>query len=109
MEVDLQFSYPPLRKLVGHWTGFDYPQTQHCCMAGTTLGFVDPYGALFPCDRIAGDFFGVEINGLSAKPMSLLDHDFEEVWASLFTDELLSLFLKRGFQKISTLAIGVNT
>lgn len=88
MEVDLQFSYAPLRKLVKHKTVLQYPQAQHCCMAGTTLGFIDPYGVLFPCDRIAGDFFGVEINGLSAKPMSLLDHDFEEIWNQPFYNEL---------------------
>lgn len=88
MEVDLQFSYPPLRKLVKHRTGFAFPQTQHCCMAGTTLGFIDPYGALFPCDRIAGGFFGVEINGLPAKPMSLLEHDFEDIWNQPFCNEL---------------------
>lgn len=88
MEVDLQFSYAPLRKLVEHRTGLTYPPTQHCCMAGTTLGFVDPYGALFPCDRIAGDFSGVEINGLSAKPMSLLDHDFKDIWNQPFYNEL---------------------
>jgi hypothetical protein len=88
MEVDLQFSYPPLRKLVEHRTGLSYPRTQHCCMAGTTLGFVDPYGALFPCDRIAGDFFGIEINGFSAKPMSLLEYDFKEIWNQPFYKEL---------------------
>lgn len=88
LEVDLQFSYPPLRKLVEQKTGLHYPRTQHCCMAGTTLGFVDPYGALFPCDRIAGDFLGIEINGLSVKPMSLLEHDFEEIWNQPFYSEL---------------------
>lgn len=88
MEVDLQFSYPPLRKLVEHRTGLSYPRTQHCCMAGTTLGFVDPYGVLFPCDRIDGDFSGIEINGFSAKPMSLLEYDFKEIWNQLFYNEL---------------------
>lgn len=88
MEIDFQFSYPPLRKLVKHNIGLDYPQTQHCCMAGTTLGFIDPGGVLFPCDRVAGDFLGVEINGFSVRQMSLLDYDFDEIWNQPFNNEL---------------------
>jgi MoaA/NifB/PqqE/SkfB family radical SAM enzyme len=88
LQIDLQFTYPPLRKLIIRRTGFDIPRTQHCCMAGTTLGFVDPYGILFPCDRIAHEFLETEINGFSAMPMSLLDHDFDEIWNQPYYHEL---------------------
>lgn len=88
LEIDLQFSYAPLRKLVEKNTGFKLPHEQHCCMAGTTLGFIDPYGNLYSCDRIAREFPDVIINGFETRPMSLLHHTFDEIWNQPFNNEL---------------------
>jgi len=91
LEVDLQFSYPPLRKLVESQTGLSYRDSQHCCMAGTTLGFLDPLGNLYGCDRLAtAEYADIRINGTECRPRSLLEHTFSEIWHHPFYNELFA-------------------
>lgn len=81
LDFSPSFLYPLVREYVAVESGFLMPESSICCSAALTLGYIDPYGNLFPCDRIASNnYIGHAVHGAEIKRMNLLDHDFSEIW-----------------------------
>lgn len=61
------------------------------CGAGTSLGFIDPNGNLFPCDRLTEMHPSVDRTGFDLTNNSLLGHSFNEVWNRKLYDDFFKV------------------
>lgn len=78
-----RFTYPLVRDFIIKEYGWEMPLSKNCCTGSLTLGFIDPFGNMFACDRVANDEYnGTKIGSSPIKPMNLLDHTFYEIWNS---------------------------
>jgi MoaA/NifB/PqqE/SkfB family radical SAM enzyme len=83
LEIFPQFIYPVIADYIEANWGLEIPRPMLCCNAAISLGFIRPDGTMYACDRVPNDrYIGREIDGAPIKPMSLIDHDFFEIWNS---------------------------
>lgn len=60
------------------------PQPEICCSAASSLVYVAPNGDVHICDRVhSSGYIGAQLGSEQFRPMSLLRHDFVDVWNSL--------------------------
>lgn len=87
-----RFTYPLVRDFIIKEYGWEMPLSKNCCTGSLTLGFIDPFGNMFACDRVANDEYnGTKIGSSLIKPMNLLDHTFYEIWNSEYFLDMFPL------------------
>lgn len=87
-----RFTYPLVRDFIIKEYGLEMPLSKNCCAASLTLGFIDPFGNMFACDRVANDEYnGTKIGSSRIKRMNLLDYTFYEIWNSGYFLEMFPL------------------
>ncbi len=87
-----KFTYPLVRDFIIKEYGWEMPLSRNCCSGSLTLGFIDPFGNMFACDRVATDEFNeIKIGSSLIKPMNLLDYTFYEIWNSGYFLEMFPL------------------
>lgn len=83
LKFEPRFIYPLVRDYIIKEYGWEMPLFKNCCTGSLTLGFIDLFGNMFACDRIANDEYnGTKIDSSRIKAVNLLDHTFYEIWNS---------------------------
>ncbi len=96
LSINSQFTYPLVWDYVEKKYGLKMDKPRICCSASISLGFVSPDGHLYPCDRIAKEYYvGYKIDGIEIKPMNLLDHTFYEIWNSEYFVKMFNFILDK--------------
>ncbi|MDH7578735.1 MAG: PqqD family peptide modification chaperone [Bacillota bacterium] len=95
LNLDCRFILPPLADYLERKYGYALPLTRNCCGATTTFGYIDPYGNLYPCDRVAFDFSDASFGEPGSRKTSLTDYEFYEVWNSGFVTGMFQFISNR--------------
>ncbi|MGB9928259.1 MAG: PqqD family peptide modification chaperone [Methanosarcina sp.] len=88
-----RFTYSPVSSFITQQHGYKLPKPEVCCTGSLCFGFVDPYGNMFACERIPGNYIGYNINSAPITTMNLLDNDFYQIWNSGYFMEMFPLIL----------------
>jgi hypothetical protein len=95
LDVFAQFIYPVIADYIEEKYGLEVPRPMLCCNAATSLGFIRPDGTMYACDRVPNDrYTGKDIDGAAIRPMSLVDHDFYEIWNSDYFRAMFPFILR---------------
>lgn len=86
-----KFMFPLVWEYLIRFHGLVLPFPRITCGAGTSLGFIDPNGNLFPCDRLTDVHPAVDRFGFDLSDSSLLDHSFNGVWHRKLYDDLFKI------------------
>lgn len=94
LKITQQIAYPLVSDLIRQEYGLVLPKSNFCCSGSISLGFIDPDGNLYACDRILSEnYIGKNIVRSTIKPMNLLKHDFYAIWNSDYFIEMFKLIL----------------
>lgn len=84
-----RFTYPLVRDYIAREYGTVMPLPMVCCDGSLSLGYLEPDGEMFACDRAAGEFYGSQLAASKIAAANLLTSDFYEIWNS---DYFLDMF-----------------
>jgi radical SAM protein with 4Fe4S-binding SPASM domain len=86
-----KFMFPLVWEYLIRVHGLALPFPRITCGAGTSLGFIDPNGNLFPCDRLTNEHPAVNKFGFDLSNNSLLHRSFNEVWHRKLYDDIFKI------------------
>jgi radical SAM protein with 4Fe4S-binding SPASM domain len=95
IDLDSRFILPPLMDYLENNFHISLPIARNCCGATTTFGYIDPFGNLYPCDRVAFEFADIDFGKDTDKKKSLVDNNFFEIWNSNYFTEMFKFITDR--------------
>lgn len=95
LAINMTLVYPLVWEVLCRKHGVPLPQPQICCSAASSLVYVSATGELHLCDRVnSSGYTGSPLDTEVMRPVSLLKHQFADVWRSPQFCEMFD-FVKR--------------
>ncbi len=97
LKLQINFVYPLVSDYLLVTGGLDLPSAQVCCNAASSLGYINAWGCMHPCDRV---FVGqhekhFRNHGPNSQADSLVSKDFYDIWNSEYFLKLFQFVVSK--------------